>query len=257
MAWFMGIDIGSRTSKGIITENGSPSVYHLVPTGANYRTAAEKLRKELLTKVGLRVEDITRTVTTGHGADIILFSNQHVADIKCCSKGIHRNFPSVRTVIDVQGQSSQVIKLDENGSVVNFIVSEMCASGSGYFLEVIANVLQVRLEDISPLSLKSDNPVAFTTACAVFGESEAISRVAEGIPIEDILAGVHRSLAGKISALVDRVGLEEPCAISGGGGLNVGLIKRIEELGFRLFVPPQPQLVNACGAAIIASEQVA
>lgn len=157
----------------------------------------------------------------------------------------------------MQGQSSQVIQLNEKGEVVNFIISEMCASGSGRFLEVIANVLQVRLEDIGPLSLKSKSPVSFTTACAVFVESEAISRVAEGFSKEDILAGIRSSLASKISALVARLGLEEPCAISGGGALNVGLIKRIDELGFRLLVPPQPQLINALGAAIIASEQVA
>ena len=138
--------------------------------------------------------------------------------------------------------------------MVDFVVSEICAGGSGRFLEVIANVLQVKIEDIGPLSLKSANPVAFTTGCAVFGESEAISRVAESIAKEDILAGVHRSLAGKISSLINNIGLEEPCAISGGGGLDVGLIKRIEELGFRLLVPLQPQIVNAWGAAIIACE---
>ena len=142
------------------------------------------------------------------------------------------------------------------GQVIDFAVSEMCASGSGRFLEVIANVLQLELEDIGPLSLKSQSPVTFTTGCAVFGESEAISRVSEGISTEDILAGVHKALADKISALIDRVGLEEPCAISGGGGLNVGLIKRVKELGIHLLVPPHPQLVNALGAAIMAEEQV-
>jgi predicted CoA-substrate-specific enzyme activase len=256
MTWFMGIDIGSSTSKGVITENGSLSAYHLLPSGVNYRAAAQKLRDELLAKAGLQAEDIVRTITTGHGKDIIPFDNQHVADMQSCAKGINRIFPLVRTVIDVQGQSSQVIKLNEKGEVVNFIVSEICAGGSGRFIEVIANVLQVRLEDIGPLSLRSKSPVAFTTGCAVFGESEAISRVAEGFSKEDILAGVHSSLASKISALVVRLGLEEPCAISGGGGLNVGLVKRIEELGFQLLVPPQPQLVNALGAAIIASENV-
>ena len=130
-----------------------------------------------------------------------------------------------------------------------------CAAGGGCFLDIIANVLQINLEDIGPLSLKSDNPVIFTTACAVFGESEAVSRVAEGVAKEDILAGIHEALASKISALVHRVGLEEKCAISGGGGLNVGLVKRVEErLGVQLLVPPQPQLITALGAAILAEE---
>lgn len=256
MAWFMGIDIGSGTSKGIITADGELKFYHLLASGVNYRVTAQKLRQELLAKAGLTDGDIAGTVATGHGADVIPFSNQQVADMRCCAKGINRIFPLVRTVIDVQGQSTQVIRLNEKGQVTDFAVSEVCASGSGRFIEVIANVLQVSLDDIGPLSLKSENPVTFTTGCAVFGESEAISRVSEGIPKEDILAGVHKALAGKISALIDRVGLEEPCAISGGGGLNVGLIKRVEELGVRLLVPPQPQLVNALGAALMAEEVI-
>ena len=161
----------------------------------------------------------------------------------------------MRTVIDVQGQSSQVIRLTEKGQVINFVVSEKCAAGSGSFLEIIANVLRIDLNDIGPLSLKSKNPVIFTTGCAVFGESEAISRVSEGFSKEDILAGIHKALANKISALVNSVGLERECAISGGGGLDVGLIKSVEEkLGIQLLVPPQPQIITALGAAIMAEE---
>jgi predicted CoA-substrate-specific enzyme activase len=252
----MGIDIGSVTSKGVITEDGELRAYHLLASGINYKVIAQKLREELLAKAGLLAKDIAYTVTTGYGAAIITFSNQQVADMLCCAKGINQVFPLVRTVIDVQGQSSQVIRLNSKGQVTNFTVSEICAGGSGYFIEVIANVLQIELKDIGPLSLKSENPVTFTTGCAVFGESEAVSRVAEGISKEDILAGVHKALAGKIFALVEKVGLEEQCAISGGGGLNVGLIKKLEELGIKLLVPPQPQLINALGAAIIAGEQV-
>jgi predicted CoA-substrate-specific enzyme activase len=255
MAYFMGIDIGSGTSKGIITKDGKPKAYHLLPSGINYRTVAQKLREELLAKVGVSPEDIAYTVATGQGSGNAPFSNQQVADIRCCARGINSIFPSVRTVIDVQAQSSQVIRLSESGQVTNFVASEKCAAGSGRFLEVMANVLQVDLKDIGPLSLKSENPVTFTTSCTVFGESEAISRVAEGISKEDILAGVHKALANKVSALIDRVGLEEQCAISGGGGLDVGLIKSLEDkLGVQLLVPPQPQLITALGAAIMAEE---
>jgi predicted CoA-substrate-specific enzyme activase len=256
MAWFLGIDIGSGTSKGVITKDGKLEVYHMLASGVDYRMTSQKLREALLAKAGLCLEDITRTVTTGHSAGIIPFNSKQIPDIQCCAKGINHIFPLVRTVIDVQGQSSQVIQVDEKGQVINFAVSDVCASSSGCFIDVIANVLQIELKDIGPLSLKSETPVTFTTGCAVFGESEAISRVSEGVPVEDILAGVHKALAGKISALIDRVGLMEPCAISGGGGLNIGLIKRLEELGIKLLVPPQPQLVNSLGAAIMAEEQV-
>ena len=256
MAWFMGIDIGSGTSKGVITKDGKLVAHHMLTSGINYRNVSLRLREELLAEAVLGVEDIARTVTTGHAAGLIPFSNHHVADTQCCARGIKHIFPSVRMVIDVQGQSSQVIQINERGQITGFAVSEACASGSGCFIEVIANILQLELKDIGALSLNAKNPVTFTTACAVFGESEAISRVAEGITKEDILAGVHKALAVKIFDLIDRVGLKEPCSISGGGGLNVGLIKMIDEMGVRLLVPSQPQIINALGAALIAGEQV-
>lgn len=256
MTSFMGIDIGSCTSKGVITENGTLSVYHILQSGINYRQAAQTLRDELLKKANLTQEEITATVTTGHGGDDIPFGDRQVADMRCCARGINRIFPAARTVIDVQAQFTQIIKISEKGQVVNFVVSEKCAAGSGSFLDIVANVLQIELDEVGPLSLKSESPVAFTTGCAVFGESEAVSRVAEGALKEDILAGIHKALAEKISSLVDRVGMEEQCVISGGGGLNIGLISKIQEsLGISLLVPPQPQIVNAYGAAIIAEEE--
>ena len=255
MAYFMGIDIGSRTSKGVITKNGKLLTYHWLPSGVNYQIAAEKLREKLLAKARLSPEDIAYTVATGQGSENAMFRNQQITDIRCCARGINSILPSVRTIIDVQAQSSQVIQLNEGGRIINFVVSEKCATGSGRLLDVIANVLQIDLRDIGPLSLKSNNPVTFTTGCAVFGESEAISRVAEGIAKEDILAGVHNALANKISALIDRVGLEADCAISGGGGIDIGLIKSVAgKLGVKLLVPPQPQIVTALGAAIMAEE---
>lgn len=256
MAWFMGIDIGSATSKAVITKDGELVAHYLLPSGTNYRMAAEKLREELLSKVSLAQEEIACAVATGRGANNVLFADQQVADIICCARGISNIFPSVRTVIDVEDQSSQVIRIDEEGRVVNFTTSEKCAAGSGRFLQVIANVLRMDPKDIGPLSLKSENPVTFTTGCAVFGETEVVSRIAEGNSEEDILAGVYKALAEKICALVERLGIEEQYAITGGGGLDIGLIKAIEgKLGIQLLVPSYPQLVAALGAAIIAAEK--
>jgi len=257
MAWFMGIDIGSGMSKGVITKERELLTYHLLPSGVNYRSTAQDLREELLTKAELSSEDIACTIATGQGSASISFSNQEVDDIRCCARGINSFSSSVRTVIDVGDQSSRVIRLNSEGQVTNFVVSEKCAAGSGQFLQIIANVLRVNLDDVDTLSLSAENPVTLTTGCAVFGESEAISRVSEGVSKENILAGVHRALASKISALIDRVGLETECAISGGGGLDVGLVKSIEEeLGIRLLVPPHPQIITALGAAIMAKEIV-
>jgi len=256
MAWFMGIDIGSVTGKGVITKNGDVAAYHVVSSGINYGTAAEKVREELLAKAKLSPEDIAYTIASGYGARNVYFAREKSADMVCSARGVNRVFPLARMIIDVGGQSTQVTRIDERGRVVNFVVSEKCASGSGRFLQVIANVLRMDIEDIGPLSLKSEKPVTFTTGCAVFGESEAITRVCEGVSKEDILAGVHGSLADKVSALVSRIGFEEQCALIGGGGLDVGLIKSIEEkLQIHLLVPAQPQIIVALGAALLAQER--
>ena len=253
MTWFMGIDIGSVYSKGVIIGDSKPAAYHVIPSGANYQTAAETIKQELLRQLNLSQNDIADTVATGTGATNVPFASRQVSDIVCTARGINSIFPQVRTAIEVAGQSTKAIRINEQGMVTNFTVSEKCAAGSGRFIEVIANVLRINLKDFGPLSLKSKQPVTFGTGCAVFGESEAVTRVAEGNPKEDIAAGVNKALASKISSLVKKIKLEEPCAICGGGALNTGLIKTVEqEMNIKLLVPAQPQIVTALGAAVTA-----
>ncbi|MBI2869490.1 MAG: 2-hydroxyglutaryl-CoA dehydratase [Chloroflexi bacterium] len=253
--YYIGIDIGSHTSKGVVRTSDRLVAMHIAPSGINYRLAADELRKELYDRSGIAPGDRVFTVATGIGARNVRYSDIEYTDMRCSARGINRLFPSARTVIEVQTQSSRVMRLNETGQVINSASSEKCASGSGRFLEVIAHVVQVDIRDIGPLSLQSRNPVAFTTSCAVFGESEAISRVAEGILKEDILAGVHQALATKIVALTRRVGLESDCAIAGGAAMDLGLVRSIEEkLGVRLLVPPEPRIVTALGAAVLAEE---
>jgi predicted CoA-substrate-specific enzyme activase len=257
MPLFLGIDIGSRTAKAVLISGGAVTSSLVLETGGDYRRVTERLRAELLAKAGAAASEVVRTAATGRRGNVG-FADQDIDDIRCCARGINHLFPTVRTVIDVQAQSSQVIRVSERGLVEDFVVSEKCAGGSGRFLDVIANVLRMKVEEIGPASLEAEHPVVFSTGCAVFGESEAISRVAEGTAREDILAGVHEAVALKVSALVSRVGLREDCAISGGGGLNVGLVAKIgEKLKVKPLVPPKPQLVNALGAAIIAAENAA
>ncbi len=251
----MGIDIGSGTSKGIVRQNGRTVTSHSLLTGVNYRLAAEKLKDILLKQAKLSIGNIACIVATGQGGTTVDYANRQATDIICCARGINNVFPDVRTVIDVEGQSTQVIRINDRGRVINFVISEKCAAGAGRFLEIISNVLQIPLSELGPLSLKSTHPIVFTTACAVFGESEAVSRVAEGIPKEDIVAGIHRALAEKIASLVSRAGLEEKCAICGGSALNTGLVNWVKRtLKIELRVPPQPQFITALGAAIIAED---
>ena len=253
MPWFIGIDIGSVYSKGVITRDSELSAYYVTLSGANYRTAAERIRQELLTEANIALDHITATVATGSGAGNVYFASQNVSDIVCTARGINSIFPLAKTVIDVAGQSIKVMRIDGEGLVANFTVSEKCAAGSGQFVELIANVLRIDLKDFGPLSLESENPVVFSTGCAVFGESEAVTRVAEGITKEDIAAGVNKALADKVSSLSKRVKLEEPCAICGGGALNIGLVEAVQhELKIQLLVPLHPQIVTALGAAVTA-----
>jgi predicted CoA-substrate-specific enzyme activase len=254
MSWFMGIDIGSTYSKGVIIKDFKLVASHIIISGANYRTSAEAIMTELIRQVNLTQNDIASTVATGAGADNVYFASQKASDIVCTARGINNVFPQVRTVIDVASQSTKVIRLNEEGMVTNFTVSEKCAAGGGRFIEVIANVLRINLSDFGPLAARSKTPITFSTGCAVFGESEAITRISEGIPKEDIAAGVNKALASKISSLVKKLKLEEPCAICGGGALNTSLIKAIEsELNTNLLVSLHPQLITALGAAIIAT----
>ena len=254
MSWFIGIDIGSAYSKGVITKDFELVASHVIISGANYRTSAESIKTELISKVNLTQGDIANTVATGAGADNVYFANQKASDIVCTARGTNSVFPQARTVIDVASQSTKVIRLNGEGKVANFTVSEKCAGGSGRFIQVIANVLRIDLSDFGPLSARSRTPITFSTGCAVFGESEAITRISEGIPKEDIAAGVNRALASKISSLVKKIKLEEPCAICGGGALDIPLIETIEsELNTSLLVPPRPQIITALGASITAA----
>ena len=255
MPYYMGIDIGTGTSKGVLLNDAELISSYSAPSGINYESAANQLLSKLLKRGNTSKQDIRYVVATGAGSSSVNYRDKTVSELLCCAKGIFHLLPEARTVIDVEGQTIQVYRLGKDGQLANFVTGEKCAGGSGRFIDIISEVLQIPLEELGPLSLKSTKPVAFTTSCAVFGESEAVSRVAEGIPCEDILAGVHQAMAAKILTMVEKVGLERECAICGGGALNIGLIKSLETvLNIQLMVPSEPHLVTALGAALLARD---
>jgi predicted CoA-substrate-specific enzyme activase len=229
--------------------------FDIVPSGGNYKEAAQRVVGEMLSKVAVSFENIASVVTTGFGAATAPFSARQVSDISCQAKGIIYLLPSVRTVIDIGGQLSRVIKITPEGDVIDFVISEKCAATSGRFLQLMARILEVRIEDIGALSLKSTQPVKFSTRCAIFVESEALSRIAEGALKEDILAGVHKAMASNVVNLARRIGVERECAFTGGCTGDIGLVHGISEsLGIRIFVPEQPFITAALGATFIASD---
>lgn len=252
MPLLVGIDVGAAFTKAAILKDRALFAYHIAPSVGSYKIVAEKVLLQTAGKAGLGLEDLQSIVATGIGASRVPLARERVSEISSHGRGAHLFFPSVRTVIDIGGQSSRAMRVDETGHVVDFAINEKCAAGSGRFLQLIARILQIPLEDIGPLSLKSTSVVKFTTGCAVFSESEAISRIAEGARREDILAGVNQAIVAKVANVVRRVGLLGDCAVVGGGAKNPGLVKSLEEtLGVHLLVPQEPQLTAAVGAALL------
>jgi predicted CoA-substrate-specific enzyme activase len=255
MAFVLGIDIGSASSKGIIlNDQGSLGSFECL-SGGDFKLTAERIRKELLSQVGISGRDISRTVATGYGSKLVTFADEVKPDIVCHGKGVSSLLTSVRTVIDVGDLYTKVLHIDGNGSVHNFLLSGKCAGGSGRILQVVAKVLQVRVEEIGELSLKSKKRVEFNTGCAVFAESEVISRLSQEVTKEDLLAGIHRALAAQIDSLAERMGVELEVAMVGGGARDVGLVQALREIrGHDILVPQRPHMTAALGAALIAME---
>ena len=257
MVFVLGIDIGSASSKGIVLGEQEPLGSFECPSGGDFKLTAERIREELLSQTGISAGDISRTVATGYGSKLVNFADDVKPDITCHAKGVSSLLPSVRTVIDVGDLYTKVFRIDENGSVHNFLMSGKCAGGSGRILHVIAKVLRIKVEEIGELSLKSKKRVEFNTGCAVFAESEAISRLSQEVIKEDLLAGIHRALAAHINSLVERMGVEQDLAVVGGGARDAGLVQSLKEVrGHDVLVPSNPHITAALGAAIIAMESL-
>ena len=257
MSHVIGLDIGSSHAKGIVFRGKEPVAAFDCPSSGDLKGVAEKLRKELLSRADLSSKDIDYVLVTGYGSREVPFASETRTDISCHGRGVHFLFPSVRTVVDIGDLSSKVLRIDENGDILKFLSSGKCAGGSGRILRVIAKILQVKVEEIGGLSLQSKKPVDFNTGCAVFAESEAVSRIADGTAKEDLLAGIHRALAAQLKALAERLGMEKDVAMVGGGGRDRGLVKAFEDItDIKVFVPDEPHMTAALGAGLLAWERV-
>ena len=254
--YYLGIDIGSVGSKAvIINESGKILTSSVVPSGTNYSTTAAMLKEDVLSRAGLKPVDIKASGSTGTGGRNAVADSYHGV-IVCNARGVNLIFPSARTIVDIGGQGSQLIDIDENGQVINFNASEICATGSARLLQLLARILQLNIKDLGPLSLKSTHPSSFSTSCTVFLETEVITRIAQGDKPEDIVAGIHHSIADKVSALTRGASIRPEVAVIGGGALDIGLVQSIEEkLGLKVLVPQNPRIIAALGAALIARDR--
>jgi predicted CoA-substrate-specific enzyme activase len=255
--YFAGVDIGSTMTKVVIT-NGNTLTSIIGPTGAEHRRLAHQVIQAALIKAKLLFTEINFVVATGYGRINVPFADRQITEISCHAKGVRALFPSARTVIDIGGQDSKGIKLTPEGKIAGFVMNDKCASGTGRFLEVIAEALGIKLEEMGNLSLEASTKVRISNTCTVFAELEVVSRLADGIPIQDIIAGLHDAIAGRIVHLVTGLKIEKDVVISGGGAKNIGLIKALEEkLSLPVLVPPEPLITGALGAALFGKELMA
>jgi predicted CoA-substrate-specific enzyme activase len=255
----IGIDIGSRTGKAVLLAAGS--VYTAqTPTGINMQETADELFEELLEESGLERSDIDYIVGTGYGRvamDFVGIPRQIVTEISCHAMGAHYLNAKVKTIIDIGGQDSKAIKVDpETGKVVEFIMNDKCAAGTGRFLEKVAELLDVKLSELGPLSVRGSNAAEISSQCVVFAESEVVSLRARGEKPEDIAAGIHLATARRIRNLLSRMGLEPELAFSGGVSNNIGMKKALEDLLGHPISPTRLDSIfgGALGAAVYAQQ---
>ena len=255
----LGIDIGSLTTKVVILENGSILSSIIIASGDEPESSAEEAVEKALNQAGLSSNDDLHIVSTGVGRKSISLSQQQKAITTCLARGINHLLPSARMVIDMGAESSTVVRLNERGRVKDWANHDKCAAGTGIFLQQMAKLMQVPLEEMSKLSLKAESRADITSTCAVFAESEVISHVHRNPPTpkEEIVAGINYSVVSRIMALSKRIGIVKDVAVTGGVALNSGLVYILErEMGFGVLMPDMPQIIAALGAAIIARENI-
>ena len=254
--YFAGIDIGSTMTKVVIM-NEVMLASVIGPTGPEHRKLANRVMGEALAKANLPFEAITYVVATGYGRINVPFADKQITEISCHARGVGYLLPEVRTVIDIGGQDCKGIKLNDNGQAVDFVMNDKCAAGTGRFLEVTAEELDVRLENMGRLSLEAKNKVEISSTCTVFAAQEVVAKLSAGVPLPDIIAGLHEAIATRIHSMVRRLKIEREVALTGGGAKNIGLVKALEaKLGFPALVPTEPLLTGAIGAALLGRDIV-
>lgn len=245
-----GIDIGSLSTKSAVMNDGEVIGFDIVLTGGCNRTAADKTFANVLAKTGLQRDDVRFVVSTGYGRENISFADKHVSEITCHAIGMHLQNPAIRTILEIGGQDSKAIRIDEDGNVETFAMNDKCAAGCGRFLEVTARAMGIELKDLGEVSARSENVVRISSTCTVFAETEIVSLVAVGTPVPDIVKGVHRSIATRAVSLLRTVGVNGPVGMSGGVALNSGVVRCLEEsLKTDIYIAADPQVRGAIGAA--------
>jgi predicted CoA-substrate-specific enzyme activase len=250
-----GVDVGSLYTKAVIVEDGQVVGTAVLPTREDVRASAAQALEQALAPRGRALDALARILPTGAGKGAVDFGGPPAQEVLCAARGIRHAAPEARAVVDLGGESTRAIRLDDAGQVVEFALNDKCASGTGVFLDAMAQMMQVPLAEVGPLALRSRVDLDINATCVVFAESEVVSLVHRQTPREDILRGIHRAIAVRIFGLMTRVDVGAGAYAIGGMARNVGILRALEErLGGPLLVPPEPDTVTARGAALLAAE---
>lgn len=248
-----GIDVGSLSTDAVVMQDDQVLAYVIINTGAKAQAAAGHAFGQALEQAGLTEHDVEAVIATGYGRMSVAFASSQVTEITCHGRGSAFLSPGVRTVVDIGGQDSKVIRIDAQGNVVDFLMNDKCAAGTGRFLEVMAQRLELALEELGQEDRQASKAAQISSMCTVFAESEVVSLIAQGVPRPEIVRGLHRSIAERTAGLANRLGLVNEVMMTGGVAKNPGVVRALaDKLGVKITVPPEPQIVGALGAALIA-----
>jgi predicted CoA-substrate-specific enzyme activase len=253
--YFAGVDIGSTMTKVVLIDTTDRVLSAIKgPTGPEHRQLANEVMKMALEQANLRLDDISYIIATGYGRVNVPFADDQITELSCHARGVSSIFPNVRTAIDIGGQDAKCLKI-HNGRLIDFVMNDKCAAGTGRFLEVTAATLGIRLEDMGDISLKSTKKIQLSNLCTIFAQQEVVALLSRGEKVEDIIAGLHLALASRVATLARRLKIEPDVVLTGGVAKNIGMVKAMKEsLGCELLVPEEPLLTGALGAAILAKE---
>jgi predicted CoA-substrate-specific enzyme activase len=257
---YLGIDIGSLSCDAVLVDSdGAIVAWSVVPTGARNLQAIERARSEVMARAKIEPSEVAGTVATGYGRDRVDDRLASVTEISCHARGITALQPGTQVLVDIGGQDSKAIRLEDSGRVLEFAMNDKCAAGTGRFLEAMARALEVDVDDLGDLGRGATSDLTLSSMCTVFAESEVVSLIAEGTALEEIVAGLHRAIARRTQSMVKRVapnlkGLK--VAMSGGVARNRGVVRALgSALGCEISVPEEPDIVGALGAALIARDR--
>lgn len=256
-SFFAGVDVGSLSTDIVIMDYNASIVAQLIlPSGMNGREAANKAYQRALVIARISRNDVSAVMSTGYGRSNVEYASWKTTEITCHGLGAHHLFPGTGTVIDIGGQDSKVIQIDERGHMLDFSMNDKCAAGTGRFLEVMADRLELGIGELGDPLLVKGPAAPISSTCTVFAESEIISLLANDVPRDQIIHGLQRSIVNRIWSMVSNIGIVGEVTLTGGVALNQGMVALLEaKLGKRLNVPEQPQLVGALGAALLARRQ--